>query len=247
MIGRHVARAAAGVVLVLAIAVAGGIGAMAPVARASQGSEPAGADTAGHAPGGHGAAAGEHETPSIDLKKLGLQLLNFAVLVFILAKFGGTAINKALATRHQQMKADLASAAEVRAAAEAKLARQEARLGSLEREIAELQRAIKAEAEAEKARLIAAAEERAAWIKSETTFLLDQQVREAEVTLRRQAAEAGLAAAEAVLRQAIGAADQQRLLDTFVNDVARSTGSGSGAGAARTAAPPSTPVPGRGR
>ena len=98
---------------------------------------------------------------SINGKKLALQLLNFGVLLFILIKFGGPAINKALAARHQQLKADLASAAAARAEAEARLAQQEKRLGALEQEIAAMRAGVKAEAEAEKARLIALAEERA--------------------------------------------------------------------------------------
>ena len=95
-------------------------------------------------------------------------------------QFGGPAINKALLARHTQLKAELASAAEARAAAEARLAEQEKRLAALEHEIAAIQAGIKQEAEVEKARLIATAEERAKRIQEETSFLLDQQVKEAE-------------------------------------------------------------------
>jgi len=167
---------------------------------------------------------GEHEeegAPSIDPKKLGLQFLNFGVLVFILVKFGGGAINKMLKSRHEQLKADLASASELRAAAEAKLKKQEARLATLENEIADMRRNLKAEAEAEKARLIAASEERAARIKAETTFLIEQQVRDADQRLRRESADAALKIAEEILKKSIGAADQQKLLETFVGDVER--------------------------
>jgi F-type H+-transporting ATPase subunit b len=216
-------------VMVLAVALF-----LAAPAAAEGGDAPAHGDPAAAHAGGHG--GGHHE--AIDPKKLGLQLLNFGVLLFFLVKFGGGAVNKGLAARHQQLKADLAAAADARAAAEAKLARQEARLGALEQEIAGLRSSIKAEAEVEKARLLALAEERAARVKHETTFLLDQQVREAEILLRREAAEAGLAAAEAVLRGAIGAADQQRLLDTFVGDMNR-----SGAARPTTVPPGSAPPP----
>jgi len=184
---------------------------------------------------------GEHEegAPSIDPKKLGLQLLNFGVLVFILVKFGGPAINKMLRSRHEQLKADLASAAELRAAAEAKLKKQEARLASLEHEIADMRRNLKAEAEAEKARLIAAAEERAARIKAETAFLIEQQVREAEQKLRRESADAALKTAEEILRRSIGGTDERRLLDTFVADVERAPG--AAAPTAPAAAPAGRP------
>ena len=211
--------------VVLSLALAIGSGARAGAAEEGHGNVPTpdvaaehgAAHGAGHSE--HGEGGGEHE-PEIDGKKLGLQILNFAVLVGILVFFGGKAVNKALGARHEQLKADLASAAEARAAAEAKLAKQEARLGSLEAEIAELRRNLKAEAEAEKARLIEAAEERATRIKAETTFLIDQQVREADQRLRRESADAALKIAEDILRRSIGPADQQRLLETFVGNVA---------------------------
>lgn len=182
-----------------------------------------GAEAAGHEGAGHdsGAEHGHGGAPAIDTKKLALQLVNFAVLLFVLIKFGGGAINKALAARHNQLKADLAAAAELKAAAEAKLARQEARLASLEKEIAQMRQGLHAEAEAEKARLIAAAEERARRIKDETTFLMEQQTREAESRLRRESAEAALKTAEEILRRVVGPADRQRMLDTFVADVER--------------------------
>lgn len=165
---------------------------------------------------------GEPEgAPEIDPKKLGLQILNFGVLIFILVKFGGGAINKMLRTRHEQLKADLASASELRAAAEAKLKKQEARLASLEHEIADMRRDLKAGAEAEKARLIAASEERAARIKAETAFLIEQQVRDADQRLRRESADAALKIAEEILKRSIGAADQQKLVEAFVGDVER--------------------------
>ncbi|MES1157610.1 MAG: ATP synthase F0 subunit B [Haliangium ochraceum] len=189
---------------------------------------PAAEHGAGHEGAGH--EGGEH-APQIDAKKLGLQLLNFGILLFILVKFGGAAINKSLAARHHQLKADLAAAAALRAAAEAKLVKQEQRLASLEQEIADMRRGIKAEAESEKARLIAAAEERAKRIKAETSFLIEQQVRDAEVRLRRESADAALKIAEDILRRSMSAADQERLLTTFVGDVERdSPATGKAAG-----------------
>ena len=234
-------------VMALSVALSMGGGARAEAAEDGHGNVPTpdvaaehgAAHGAGH--GEHGEGAEEHE-PQIDGKKLGLQILNFAVLVGILVFFGGKAVNKALRGRHEQLKADLASAAEARAAAEAKLAKQEARLGSLETEIAELRRNLKAEAEAEKARLIEAAEERAKRIKAETSFLIDQQVREADQRLRRESADAALKIAEDILRRSIGPADQQRLLETFVGNVGNVAGSPAG-----TPTPPAAPSAPAGR
>ena len=168
--------------------------------------------------GEHGEEEGEH-APAISGKSLALQLLNFGVLLAILIKFGGGAINKALAGRHQQLKAELAAASAARAQAEARLGQQEGRLAGLEREIAAMRAGTKQEAEVEKARLIAAAEDRAKRIREETSFVIDQQIKEAQMLVRRDVAENALRIAEEILRRAIDANDQRRLLDGFVKDV----------------------------
>jgi len=169
----------------------------------------------------HHEAAAEHaeEAPSVDGKKLALQLLNFGVLLAILIKFGGGAVNKALASRHEQLKAEVAAASEARAQAEARLRKQEERLGGLEREIASMRAGIKAEAEVEKAQLIAAAEERVKRIREETAFVVEQQIKEAQVALRREVADNALRIAEETLRRAVNADDQRRMVEGFMSDV----------------------------
>ena len=168
----------------------------------------------------HEGGAEAEPAPKLDTGKLALQLLNFAVLAGIIGWFGGKAINKALLARHQQLKADLVAAAEARSAAEGRAVVQQKRLETLETEIADMRAGIKQEAEDEKQRLIAAAEARAKSITEETTFLLDQQVKEAEITLRREVAEAAVKIAEQLVTRSMNAGDQQRLVDTFVSDVA---------------------------
>jgi F-type H+-transporting ATPase subunit b len=169
--------------------------------------------------------AGEHEAaPKLDTSRLALQLLNFAVLAGVVGFVGGKAINKALLARHQQLKADLVAASDAKAAAEKKASEQEKRLASLEGEIAGIRAGIKQEAEAEKQRLIAAAEERAKRIGEETKFLLDQQVKQAEASLKREVAEAAVKIAEEIVKKSMGASDQQRLVETFVSDVGASSG-----------------------
>ena len=178
----------------------------------------------GHAAGGEGHGAEEHEAPSINIKTLGWQLFNFAALAFLLIKFGGPAVSKALQARHQQIQNDLASAAEARAAAQARFEHQEKRLGALEQEITAITAGIKQEAEAEKARLIATAEERARRIREESEFIIEQQVKQAQEDLRREVAAAAVALAEKIVRSQLGAGDQQRLIDSFVGDVASANG-----------------------
>ena len=121
-------------------------------------------------------------------------------------------------------------AAEARAAAQARFEQQEKRLAALEREIAAIRAGIKQEAEAEKARLIAMAEDRARASARRSEFIIEQQVKQAEEDLRREVAAQAVAMAEEIVRAQLGAQDQQRLSTAFVGDVA-----GNGAHAA---APP---------
>jgi F-type H+-transporting ATPase subunit b len=177
---------------------------------------PAGSAAIDGPPEEKGTPAAE-EAPTINPKKLALQLLNFGVLLFILIKFGGPAIGKALAARHEHLKAELAAAAEARTAALARLELQERRLAALEQDIIEIRDGVEQEAEADKARLIALAEERARRIREETTFALDQQIKEAEVRLRREVGRQAVDLAEQMVRRSMDARDQQRLVDAFVD------------------------------
>lgn len=171
-------------------------------------------------PEGEGHEGGEHAARIESPLRLLASLVNFAGLAFILVKFGGGAVKKGLASRHTQLKTDISQAADAKAAAEARYQAQEARLAGLEQEIATLRAKMKAEAEAEKSRLLAAAEERAVRVREETRFLLEQQTKEAAHVLRREAALAAVKVAEEILRRQVSGADQQRLLDSFVKEVA---------------------------
>jgi F0F1-type ATP synthase membrane subunit b/b' len=74
------------------------------------------------------------------------------------------------------------------------------------------------------------AEERARRIREESEFIIEQQVKQAEEDLRREVAAAAVALAEKIVRNQLGASDQQRLIDSFVGDIASANG-------ARPAAP----------
>jgi F-type H+-transporting ATPase subunit b len=156
----------------------------------------------------------------IDPKTLLLQLVNFGVLAFILVKFGGSAINKALRARHDQLKTDLDEAARLRQDAEERFRAHEQRLGNLEREITAMLASIRQEAEQEKGRIIAGAEEKARRIQDETRFALEQQVKEAEQRFRAEVAQAAVKVADELLRRSVTAGDEQRLIQAFVSELA---------------------------
>jgi F-type H+-transporting ATPase subunit b len=174
--------------------------------------EPAAAEHAG----GEHAEHGEH---GIDPKTLALQFLNFGVLLFLLIKFGGSAINKSLRARHEQLKTDMEEATRQKAAADLRFKEQEKRLANLESELEAMRQGILREAEQEKARIIAAAEEKSKRVQDETRFQLDQQVKEAELRFRAEVAQAALKIADELLRRSINTSDEQRLVQGFVAEL----------------------------
>lgn len=162
--------------------------------------------------------SGEHHA-AIDPKTLALQLLNFGALLFLLVKFGGSAINKSLRARHEQLKNDLEEADRLRLAAEARFKKQEARLANLESELEAMRVGILKEAESEKARIIAAAEEKSRRVQDDTRFQLEQQVKEAELRFRAEVAQAALKIADELLRRQVNSGDEQRLIQNFVAEL----------------------------
>ncbi len=163
----------------------------------------------------HVAEHGAH----LDLKALALQLFNFSILLFMIIKFGGGGVKKALANRHSTLKQEIATANQLRADAESRLAEQEKRLANLEKEIADMRQKAHENAQSEKARLVATAEEKANRITAETKFLIEQQVKQAEQSFRAEVAMAAASLAEQLVRKSIGPADHGRLVDGFVGEL----------------------------
>lgn len=170
-----------------------------------------------HVVEGHGENhAAQH---GVDGKMLAFQLFNFGLLLFILVKYAGGALNKALRERHEKMKVDLDEAQRLRSEAEAKLKAQEGRLANLENEVIALRKSMQDSAEQEKQRMIAAAEARVARMEEETKFLLDQQVKQAELNFKADVAAAAARIAEQIVRAQVNSQDQQRLVTSFVAEV----------------------------
>lgn len=165
---------------------------------------------------GHGDGTGHGEHAGINIKFLLLQILNFSVFLFILIKFGGSAMRKFLRGRHELIKKDVHDASELLKQAKQKAEEQERRLASLEKEIANLRDSIQKDAEREQARLIASAQEKAKRIQEETRVQLDQQVRSAEARLRAEVATASIKLAEELLKRTVSPEDDRRLAREFV-------------------------------
>jgi F-type H+-transporting ATPase subunit b len=156
-------------------------------------------------------------------------ILNFAVLLAILSKYGGPAAKKIAAERHDQIKSALEEAAKLRKQAADKLAEYEAQLKGLDAEIEKLVAGIRADAEADKERIRQAAERQAAQMKRDAEQHIAAEIQLARAALTREVTAAAAAAAEKILREKVTAADQQQLVGAFIGELQ------SGAGARKEA------------
>jgi len=170
--------------------------------------------------GDHKLAPGQEEEP---MPAPFLYLVgNFLLIMIILAWKAGPKIGEAARSRSDVIKSALDEAARLRDEAKAKLDEYDAKLKQAEAEIAKMVEGMRADAEADKKRIIANAEAQAAALKKDAEERIAAEIRLARVQLAREVAYAATQAAEALLQSKATAADQARLVDTFIEGAARS-------------------------
>lgn len=146
---------------------------------------------------------------------------NFAVLLLVLAKYGSPAVKKLAEDRHYQIKHALDEAKALRDQAKQKLAEYEGRIKSLDADIQKLVDGIRTDAEADKVRILAAAEVQAAQMKRDAELRIAAEVELARTQLTREVTAAAAAATEQLLRDKTTADDQRQLVQTFLTGIAR--------------------------
>ena len=148
-----------------------------------------------------------------------LMLLNFGILLVILAKLGGPAARKAAETRSDEIKGALDEAAKLRKQAAAKLDEYNGKLAASEAEMTALLAGMRSDAEADKARILANAEKLAAAVKRDAELRIAAEIDRARTELAREVALAAAGAAEKLLREKTNATDHATLVDGFIRDV----------------------------
>lgn len=146
--------------------------------------------------------------------------LNFTLLLIVLTFLFKKPLGAFLKDRSKQVEEGLAEAARIKAAAEAKHKEYSDRLEKLDSELASIRADMVKAGEVEKDRIVAEAEKKAARVRRETEFLIEQQMKQLREDLTNEAVEAAISTAEAVLRESTTAADQQKLADTYLERVA---------------------------
>ncbi len=145
--------------------------------------------------------------------------LNFAVFAFVLSKLLGPWLKNRVQSRHDDVRHNLDEASRLRAEAQKMLAEYQARVSNADAEIAKLMAELKAQAEAEKARIIAAAQADAERLKADAERRIAVEIETAQLLLRREVVEQAVKAAQHILTQQTGPDDQRRMAERYVGDL----------------------------
>jgi F0F1-type ATP synthase membrane subunit b/b' len=155
-------------------------------------------------------------------------VLNFALLLGLLAWKLRPVGDQVAAERHDLIKAALDEAAKLRKQAADKLAEYEARLKDADAEIKKLVDGMRVDAEHDKQRILAAAEAQAAVMKRDAELRIAAEIELARAQLTREVTAASAAATEKLLREKLTGADQQTLVTAFITDVTDGRASSGG-------------------
>ncbi len=155
---------------------------------------------------------GEHKMPP----PFTLQVLNFIVFAALMYRAAGPSIAKMTRDRHDAIAKALSEGTRLRDEARARLDEYDRKLAALQGEIDALVGGSRAEAEAEKRRIITEAEARAERMKRDAEQQIQAEMRRVRETLEKEAVQAAVSIAERLLTEKTTDTDQRLLADRFV-------------------------------
>jgi F-type H+-transporting ATPase subunit b len=186
----------------------------------------------------HGAEHGgdEHHGGGLDPMSLIASFVNFFVLVALFIYLFRGKMVAFLKERRANIEVELNEAARMRAEAEAKHKEYSDRLAKLDSELEHIKREMIAAGQKERDRIVAEAEEKAARMRKEAEFIIEQQAKQLRDELLHEASEGAVAAAEQLLAKATTSFDQQRLAQEYLSALQKN---GEGGVKSRTEPPAS--------
>jgi F-type H+-transporting ATPase subunit b len=146
-------------------------------------------------------------------------IVNFAILVFLLVKFGAKPLANALTKRKDGIMRDIDDAARMRDAAETRLREYKERLEKIGHEIERVRADFREQGERDRERILREAEERRVLMRKDAEFLLAQELKQARIDLTREAVDAAVRTAADIVSKKLSAADHERFADAFVAEL----------------------------
>ncbi len=154
-------------------------------------------------------------TPGMPIP-FGAQLINTAVLFFLVYRFGKGAVQSGLKERRARIVKGIEDATKMKAEAEAALEGYESKLQQIEEQIERVRREMREMGEAERARILEEARERRVRMEREARLLIDQEIKAARERLHNEVVAAAFKTALAALEAQITPADHQRLGQAYL-------------------------------
>jgi len=159
------------------------------------------------------AEGGEH---AFSWKDLLWPIINFAILIFILVKFGGKPIREFFKKRTELIEKSLKEAEEARGLAERALEEVRERLKNTDREIDEILHAAKKAGENEREALIAEGERLRNKIIEQAKANIEFELQKAKEAIKSEAAMAALELAEKQIKEQLDKKQQDALIEEYI-------------------------------
>jgi F-type H+-transporting ATPase subunit b len=146
-------------------------------------------------------------------------IFNFAVLAFIIFRFGRKPLVEALRKRKVSIMSEIERAEEIKDKAQDRLDHYESELDHLDEKLGLLREQYAAEAAGEKKAIVKEAGEARDRLMADAEFRVRQEGKVARDELSREAMKQALAAAEELLRQRVTQQDHDRLAEEFLHQI----------------------------
>jgi F-type H+-transporting ATPase subunit b len=167
---------------------------------------------------------GEHALKSInwidfDNKKqvpYAIYLMNFGILIFLYVRLGKKPIQEGLKARRESIAKEIEEAQKMKKEAKARAKKYQAKLAGLDEELAAAKQGLIEAGEADKARIVREAEEKAARMNRDAAALLEQESRQVHEDLVNETVEAAVREAEELLKKRVMPEDHERLAEDFL-------------------------------
>lgn len=147
-------------------------------------------------------------------------LFNFAMLAFLVGRFGRKPLAEALAKRRVSIMSEIDSATRLKEQAKERLGEYEQRLETIDDKLETARAEYKAVAEQEKARILEEARERQVRMRRDAEFRIEQELKSARIALLNEAATGAVRAAEELLKSRLSASDHEQLADDYLKAIA---------------------------
>lgn len=146
-------------------------------------------------------------------------VLNFALVAWLLVRFGKKPLAEALLKRKNEIMQDIETASTLKEDAERRLDEYEQKLETMEDTLEELRAEFAKQAEQEKKLVLAEAEERRVRMRRDAEFRIEQELKSARAELLQEAVIGAVAAAEALLIKRVNGGDLDRMAEDYLKSV----------------------------